>query len=373
MGVDLLSSKWHSRAEMIHWKETVDPIIYGINVGLCVIAQVIFYIFPRLRVFPRSILSWVNLYNLWYQIVMVIKWLPQSVLHKSWVLNLKAGTPICRAGILLDNAGLLGPVCCTLLLILTMFLRIVVGVDIEHKRAYFWAYLVFAVVYPFAIASVAAFAFEQNEAFGVCIIGHPGDLPIRMSFVVVFFAQVILFAICMLHIKRAFLRVQHSTTNAFPMSYLVLRFGAMFFSQVIGLIPVQVQFLFQVPSVSDNAIMNRFATVSRFVGIALDSFVLIFGNVDFMDWIKKRVKGEQAPRSVIAKRYTVTTEPATQSANSNRNAEEGLSPNIEMLESVVERVALSQSCEKMGISVPRHISVTLGTSPESHFHESLHV
>jgi hypothetical protein len=54
--------------------------------------------------------------------------------------------------ILLDNAGLLGPVCCTLLLILTMFLRIVVGVDIEHKRAYFWAYLVFAVVYPFAIS-----------------------------------------------------------------------------------------------------------------------------------------------------------------------------------------------------------------------------
>eukprot|EP00026_Physarum_polycephalum_P010724 Phypoly_transcript_10899.p1 GENE.Phypoly_transcript_10899~~Phypoly_transcript_10899.p1 ORF type:complete len:370 (+),score=13.82 Phypoly_transcript_10899:65-1174(+) len=360
MGVDLLSTKWHSHAEMIHWKETVDPIIYGLNIGLCVVAQIIFYIFPRLRVFPRSILSWVNLYNLWYSIALVIKWSPKSVLHESWVLHLKAGTPICRAGILLDNAGLLGPICCTLLLILTMFLRIVLGVDIEGKRVYYWSYLAFAVAYPFVTASIAAFAFQQNEAFGVCIIGSPGDFPIRMTFIVVFFVQMILFTITMLYIKRALMRVRHTTTNAFPISYLAFRFGAMFFSQIIGLVPLQVAFLFQQPNVSGNAIMNRFVTVCRFVGCALDSLVLIFGNVDFMDWLKKRFKRDQAPRSVLAKRYSVTTEPASRSSGSPRNIEAGLSAHIEM-----EKMALSQSSEKMGISVPRHLSCTLAASTDS--------
>jgi hypothetical protein len=44
MGIDLLSPHW-SKAQTIQWKEQTDPVMAGIALGLCVIAQILFCIF----------------------------------------------------------------------------------------------------------------------------------------------------------------------------------------------------------------------------------------------------------------------------------------------------------------------------------------
>jgi len=364
MGIDLLSTTW-TNAQLLAWKELVDPILCGTSLAMCIIAQIMFYIFPRLRVFPRSILSWVNIYNLWYMPVIIIKWSPRSVLHKSWVLNLKAGSPICKAGIFLDNVAILGPVCCTLLLCLTMFLSIVMRIEIEGKQTFFWSYLAFATLYPVIISSVAAFAFQQDTAFGVCIIGKGGDFPIRMTYIVVFFAQVVLFAITMFYIKRVFTTVKNSvtTSNSFPMTLLFVRFGCMFFSQTYGLVPTQVAFLFPDPPVSTNAIFIRIVTITRMTGPILDALVLILGNTDFIEWIRKQY------RLRLKRRITITPD-ASPNINNNtvellhyrsiQIAEEGILPK----EEIFENTRLSDDGARMGKSSPRHMSIIKKTSLE---------
>eukprot|EP00026_Physarum_polycephalum_P020414 Phypoly_transcript_22983.p1 GENE.Phypoly_transcript_22983~~Phypoly_transcript_22983.p1 ORF type:complete len:194 (+),score=4.20 Phypoly_transcript_22983:2-583(+) len=168
----------------------------------------------------------------------------------------------------------------------------------------------------------------------------------RVNCVVLFFAQMVFFGASMFYVKRAFDSVSRTTTSNFPMSYLVIRFGATFFSQLYGLFPIQVSNVFQqYPNVVNNAIFIRLVSVTRLSGPILDALVLILGNADFIEWVKAQYRTMFGSSVAISQR-----------SSSTHGIEMSPKSEISPIEEQMEKTHLSTSIGKIGRSLPPHLS-----------------
>jgi len=286
--VDLTSRSW-TGAERLHWREQITPPLAVTSLIFCVLAAVIYYIFPRLRVFPRSILAWINIYNIIQNAYFGAKWFPSSNLHDPMVVHLKSGSAACRAGLFLDNLTIHGAVACDTLIALTVFLVVKMGVNLEAKTScYHVAYLLFAIGYPLLMALVAAFGFSTETAIGnPCVVGSAfgqGLITYPSLFLVLF--QFILLIWAMAYVHRVMNSIKSSHGSNFPVKYLLVRFLATFLAQLYNIFPLEMYMLF--PHIQSNAIFARFAFFSHVSGGAVDAIILILANVDFMNWVRTK-------------------------------------------------------------------------------------
>jgi len=281
--IDLLNDHTKS-ADVLAWREFYIPLFTVISLGFCITAQILFYIFPRLRIFPRSLLSWLNIYNIYYCIYAILKWTPGTPWHAAWASHIVAGSPECRISLLIDVSTMAGQSTCTTLLSLTVFLVIVVQFDIErHKNTLFWSYFATVTVYPFSFGAAAAFGFGTSwEEGSSCVINNTvGNLVIRIPYSVMFICQIIFLGSTLFYVRSIFSSV-HST-NSFPIAYLYARFMATFIAQTFNMLPAQFAVTF--PAISNqHQIFIRFMQSSHSIGSTLDALVMIFGNVDFMNF-----------------------------------------------------------------------------------------
>jgi len=93
----------------------------------------------------------------------------------------------------------------------------------------------------------------------------------------------------MIYIKKTTSVVACSSTKSIPKRYVFVRFISTFFAQLINIFPTQFQQLIPSLSWESHAIFYRFTVVSHLIGPLLDGLVLLFGNVEFTDFIHKKI------------------------------------------------------------------------------------
>lgn len=285
--VDIVATSW-TPEQQLAWRETYTPPLAGTSLVVCILAQVLFYIFPRLRAFPRSLLAWVNYYNIIFLIYLLLKWTRSSPLHSSWAAHIAPGSISCRFVIFLDIITLTGTTSCTTLICLTMFLVVVMHKDLEARKRYKWGYLAFAVLYPLCLSTLVAFAFGtgRKEGQSCTVTNEIGNEICRLPYLGFVAIQIILLVTTMVYIRRTVASVSHHVTKATPILYIFIRFIATFFAQLVNVFPAQTLLIFT--ETVNNAIFFRFVLVTHMLGCMLDALVLIFGNIEFLEWIKKQ-------------------------------------------------------------------------------------
>eukprot|EP00026_Physarum_polycephalum_P010930 Phypoly_transcript_11117.p1 GENE.Phypoly_transcript_11117~~Phypoly_transcript_11117.p1 ORF type:complete len:340 (+),score=9.27 Phypoly_transcript_11117:118-1137(+) len=284
--VDLTSMTW-TGPERLQWREQITPPLAIVSLFFCVLAAIIYYIFPRLRVFPRSILSWINFYNILFNAYLIPKWFPGSVAHKPLVVNLLSGSSYCRFCLFLDNFSINGLVACDTLIAVTLFLVLKMKVDLEDNQRYFREfYLLFAIGFPLTIGFTAAFGFSTaTHLASPCVVSNPiGIALITYPSFILALIQFFLIIWAMIHVREVVNSVHSMSPNNFPLKYLVVRFMATFVAQLYNIFATQIYALF--PSTNANAIFSRFAFISHANGGTVDALILIIGNVDFINWLK---------------------------------------------------------------------------------------
>jgi len=290
------------------WRETVYPPILGLTLACTVIAQMIYYIFPRLQVFPRCVLSWVSYYNALFLCYMIWKWSPGSGLHDPWLVDLVPGSIPCKLGLFFDNFTLSGAVACSTLIATTIFIVVVLQKDMENNsRIYYLSYIAFVTLYPLVIGLYTAVGFTNQQVAGqgqsCAVTNNIGKQFLKIPSLIFFGIQFVLISTALLKVKKIMESVHSRSGSNFPMGYLFVRFATSFFAQVISIFPVQIFLI--IAAENSNAIFERFAYVIRVIGPLADAIVLVVSNSDFLDWVKLNVAGLRAKKRGTA---TVTVE-----------------------------------------------------------------
>eukprot|EP00026_Physarum_polycephalum_P010274 Phypoly_transcript_10431.p1 GENE.Phypoly_transcript_10431~~Phypoly_transcript_10431.p1 ORF type:complete len:384 (+),score=9.32 Phypoly_transcript_10431:88-1239(+) len=278
---DPLDDSW-TNAQAYEWREFYVPLMSVFCFVFCLFAQILFYIFPRMRRFPRSLLSWLNLYNIYFCVYQFIRWVP----HVPWHLAIsKYPNPIlCRFNVFLDISSMSGQYTCSTLLCLSIFLMVVKQVELENKPIFFWSFLVSAISIPIAVALPSILVTMSGVPGGTCVIGDQVvNILLRSPFIFMLVVQIFLIGWTMRHIRQIYNSVKNSNTANLPIKYIFVRFIATILVQLFNLLPGQ--FLLTFPNVTyGHAIFTRFAIVSHGIGPILDSSVMIIGNTEFTTW-----------------------------------------------------------------------------------------
>jgi len=271
------------------WRANLSLPLAFTSLFVCLIAQVLFYVFPRFRTFPRSLLSWLNYYNILYVIFMLVAWTKPSPLHKSMLENIVSSPTACRVTVFLNLFTLRGTCTCTSLICLTMFLVVVLHKDIEQRR-YKWGYSAFAVIYPLLCSVVPAFCFTVAwDKYGECVVQDEVGSKLFMVPYFGFLSSQIFFLIAtMLHIRKTATSVSHHVSKNMPIFYVFLRFIATFFAQIVNVLPAQIMLIFPETAKSDTFYCA--VIIMRLLGPMLDALVLLLGNVEFTEWVKNHVR-----------------------------------------------------------------------------------
>eukprot|EP00026_Physarum_polycephalum_P007788 Phypoly_transcript_07855.p1 GENE.Phypoly_transcript_07855~~Phypoly_transcript_07855.p1 ORF type:complete len:367 (+),score=23.69 Phypoly_transcript_07855:163-1263(+) len=278
--INIFDDNW-TNEEAYEWRIFFIPILSGISLVFCLFAQVLLYIFPRLRVFPRSILSWLNLYNLYYCAYQQIRWESRAPWHAT---VLKYSSISCRIFVFVDITAMTGQYICTTLLCLSLFLMIVRKVDLENKILYFWLFLG-AATFPPILLAIPTVLVATKDVPGSCIIGDPiTNLLVRSPYIVMLAFQLLFVSWTLKYIKSVYTLVQNSSTSNLPIKYIFVRFIATILGQMYNMLPAQYLLTFPEHGYT-SAVFTRFALVSHMTGPTLDALIMIVGNAEFTSWL----------------------------------------------------------------------------------------
>jgi hypothetical protein len=284
MYIDYSSNTW-TASQRLYFRETMSTTCGIITLFLCLLAHVVYYKFPKLRVFPRSILSWLNLFNMFFACYLIWKWAPFSSLHHSWAVDIDPMSTPCRISLFIDNFTNVGLVSCDTLIAITIFhVLFFPGVLEQNFRKFYWGYLGWATIYPIAWGILAVFTFGEKQPVGVsCTVINEVQTAIVFQNIGFMCIQLLLITASLFRIKRVMNRVQTVADSNFPFKYLIARFLVTSLAQAFTLVPVQVQGAWV--SLVNVAIYSRFAYLSRSMGPSLDALVFMLVNPDFVNWV----------------------------------------------------------------------------------------
>eukprot|EP00026_Physarum_polycephalum_P008867 Phypoly_transcript_08970.p1 GENE.Phypoly_transcript_08970~~Phypoly_transcript_08970.p1 ORF type:complete len:356 (+),score=5.94 Phypoly_transcript_08970:86-1153(+) len=285
-GTNNLSDTWTSE-QAYKWRALFVPLLCGISLAFCLFAQIVFYIFPRLRKFPRSLLSWLNLYDIYFCVYQLFRWIP-APWHSAMVIY-PPGSFLCRFNVYLDVSSLTGQYVCTTLLCVSIFLMVVRRVELEDKPIYFWVFLSSAIFIPILVSIPTILVSTQGVPGGTCLIGnHMVNMLVRSPYIVMLTSQFVLIGWTMKHIRKIYNSVKNNNAASLPIKYIFVRFIATILVQMFNLIPGQ--YLVTFPNKTyKHAILIRFGIASHAIGPALDAIVLILGNTEFTDWVIREI------------------------------------------------------------------------------------
>eukprot|EP00026_Physarum_polycephalum_P012503 Phypoly_transcript_12822.p1 GENE.Phypoly_transcript_12822~~Phypoly_transcript_12822.p1 ORF type:complete len:262 (+),score=19.84 Phypoly_transcript_12822:216-1001(+) len=221
-----------------------------------------------------------------YHIYAIVKWFPQSLLHKPWVIDLESGSSACKFGVFVNNFTVSGLVACDTLIALTLFLMIKMKVDMELNQQYYYRrYLSFAIGFPLVVGLISAFGFETSVQFAsTCIVVSPiGEALVNYPNILLVIFQFILLMWAMTYARHLVSSIQSINPTQFPIMFLIVRFMATFVAQLYTIVGTQIYALS--PGLQSNGVFSRFAFTSHLTGGTIDALILIVGNVDFVNWV----------------------------------------------------------------------------------------
>eukprot|EP00026_Physarum_polycephalum_P010559 Phypoly_transcript_10725.p1 GENE.Phypoly_transcript_10725~~Phypoly_transcript_10725.p1 ORF type:complete len:360 (+),score=30.94 Phypoly_transcript_10725:96-1175(+) len=286
MGHKYLDNSWTGE-EAYDWRAEFLPVLTGVSLSLCILAQVLFYTFARFRIFPRSLLSWLNLYNIYYCVFQQFRWF-QSPWHAA-MTDYPAGSLICRFNTFLDLSSVTGQYTCSALLCISIFLMVVHQIELEKKKGYYLAFWSIAALVPFILSIPAMFVPVKKIPGGPCVIGnYLANIFLRAPFIVALIADVFLVGWTMRHIREVYNSVKKNTNVNLPIRYIFVRFIAAFITQLFTVLPVEVLFGFP-DKTYHSAIYTRFALVARTTGPSVDAILMIIGNSEFTSWVGQKM------------------------------------------------------------------------------------
>eukprot|EP00026_Physarum_polycephalum_P012187 Phypoly_transcript_12466.p1 GENE.Phypoly_transcript_12466~~Phypoly_transcript_12466.p1 ORF type:complete len:352 (+),score=7.60 Phypoly_transcript_12466:65-1120(+) len=275
----------NTRTQRLYWRELVAPPFAVASLVLCVLAHVVYYAFPRQRIFPRSMLSWLNLYNILFAAYEIWKWFPSSALHHSWASKIEPSSPACRISLFIDHLTTIGPTACSTLIAFTVFLVIIRPGHLETNRAkYYWGYLTFAAAYPAALGLIASFAFTHTPDDVGCEVSYPVNYFLAVPNFGFYGLQAILIVFALFKVRQVMDSVQSVGRKNFPFKYLIGKLIITYIYQTFYLMPIQVESVWLY--LQDYAYFSKIAFISRNLGPPLDALTFMFMNPDFLAWLQ---------------------------------------------------------------------------------------
>jgi len=271
-------------------------------VGLNLIGVSAFYSFKKHRKFPASIIAWIGIVNCIYYSYLIAKWAPNSV--SSEAIAYYPNSAICSFSLWIDSYFFYSLVTLNTLIAFTLYLSVSRRVDLDYEThpKYFWGYIGFywlvVIVAPIAITKAPGNFFANGVCNTSLTTTYAEFAP---EFVMILFQ---LFCVISAFINAGVIisaaKSTSRTKNDIRLLYMMIRFAATIFSQLLGALPY---YVLEYTEEFTKASLIKAVCVCIPLGAMLDGCILIFSNRPLMRllWRKMHLKDSDSYSSSSGK------------------------------------------------------------------------
>jgi hypothetical protein len=263
-----------------------------------VVGVVITYSFRKTRKFPASVLGWNGLFNIYACAYAIIKWSPDSITNFYLVHN---PTPsVCSVSLFADLSIYYANVACNTVIALTLYFTVYKRWSLEYRDhpRYFWCF-VFGIWSWFLFIPVLVATRPKQIGSPFCAAVAPY---VYVYSVPTLFMITVQLGLVGRSLHAAFDVIKAASSlhekKDIRKAYLVVRFGATFFSQLLAILPYFILQLHLATS-TERTRPEMFKTlmVGPPLAYLIDGMILILMNKSFTHWITLHVAGDTSSDS----------------------------------------------------------------------------